>query len=114
MLLGPKKDGGLDDALHGPMKVINSDKFDDLEHPMHILGEIDPQTKDQKYMDALAWDTGGADWGLRSNSGVAATGNVYVGDWQVGVLQFLAEAQGRNIMAPELERYVRFKRYKKS
>ena len=114
MLLGPKKEGGLDDALHGPMKIIEADKFDDTSHPIHILGEIDPNTKDERYMNALAWDTGGTDWGLRSNAGIAEQANAYVGDWQVGVLQFLAEAQGRNIMAPEFERYVRFKRFKKT
>lgn len=114
MLLGPKKEGGLDDALHGPMKIIEADKFDDKAHPIHILGEIDPNTKDERYINALAWDTGGTDWGLRSNSGIAEKANAYVGDWQVGVLQFLAEAQGRNIMAPEFERYVRFKRFTKT
>lgn len=49
-----------------------------------------------------------------NNNHTRYSGQAMVGDWQVGVLQFLAETQGRNIMAAELERYVKFKRYKKT
>ncbi|MFZ9519324.1 MAG: hypothetical protein ACO3A4_02500 [Silvanigrellaceae bacterium] len=104
MLLGPKAEGGLDDALHGPMAVINSDNYA-ASSPLQTLGEL---------TTGLDWTSGDENWGLRTNTGAKATGQAFVGDWQVGVLQFLAEAQGRNVMAPELEKYVRFKRYVKT
>jgi hypothetical protein len=103
MLLGPKGEGGLDDALHAPLNVINSESYG-VDSPLQTLGE---QTK------GLEWTTGGVDWGLRTNSGAKSNAQAMVGDWQVGVLQFLSEAQGLNIMPPELESYVRFKRFGK-
>ncbi|MEY3903078.1 MAG: hypothetical protein RL189_2384 [Pseudomonadota bacterium] len=103
MLLGPRGEGGLDDALHAPMNVINSDAYE-AASPLQTLGE---QTS------GLAWTTGGNDWGLRTNTGAKSNAQTMVGDWQVGVLQFFSEAQGLNIMPPELESYVRFKRFGK-
>ncbi len=104
MLMGPKMEGGLDDALHGPLKVLNSDAFDS-NSALQKLGEV---------TEGLEWDSGDMDWGLMNNNHTKYVGQAMVGDWQVGVLQFLAETQGRNIMAAELERYVKFKRYKKT
>ncbi|MEN9825133.1 MAG: hypothetical protein RI953_878 [Pseudomonadota bacterium] len=104
MLFGPKGEGGLDDALHGPLNIINSDDYQTTA-PLQTLGER---------TTGLDWTSGGENWGLRNNNGTKATGQAMVGDWQVGVLQFLAEVQGRNVMAPELEKYVKFKRYNQS
>ncbi|NBW80677.1 hypothetical protein EBR21_02885 [bacterium] len=110
MLFGPKGDGGLDDALHGPLNIINSGDYQ-ISAPLQRLGELGAGLEGTAQSTVLEWTSGGNTWGLRNNNGTKATGQAMVGDWQVGVLQFLAEAQGRNVMAPELEKYVRFKRY---
>jgi hypothetical protein len=98
MLMGPKKLGMLDDALHGPMGVIDSIDRDALDR----LGRT---TK------GLEWSTGESNWGLCDNLGRRLTDTqCNMGDWQVGALQFLGEAQNRSVVAPELGRFVRFKR----
>jgi hypothetical protein len=98
MLMGPKKSGYLDDEVHGPMDRINS-----LER--EFLDDLGNRST------GLPWTTGGNDWGLCDNFGRRLTGmQVNMGDWQVGALQFMAEKQRRNVVAPELGRYVRFKR----
>jgi hypothetical protein len=59
----------------------------------------------------LGWSTGEANWGLCDNLGRRLTDTqCNMGDWQVGALQFLGEAQNRSVVAPELGRFVRFKR----
>ena len=98
MLMGPKKLGMLDDALHGPMDVINS---------------VDRKALDRlgRTTTGLGWSTGEANWGLCDNLGRRLTDTqCNMGDWQVGALQFLGEAQNRSVVAPELGRFVRFKR----
>ena len=98
MLMGPKKLGMLDDALHGPMGVINSEDRTALNR----LGRT---------TTGLGWSTGEANWGLCDNLGGRLTDTqCNMGDWQVGALQFLGEAQNRSVVAPELGRFVRFKR----
>jgi hypothetical protein len=102
MLMGPKKSGHLDDALHGPMDKINS-----LDRT--FLADLGNKST------GLPWTTGSSAandvWGLCDNFGNRQTGmQVNMGDWQVGALQFMAEKQRRNVVAPELGRYVRFKR----
>lgn len=98
MLMGPKKLGMLDDALHGPMDVINSED-------RSALDKLGRTTK------GLGWSTGEANWGLCDNLGRRlADTQCNMGDWQVGALQFLGEAQNRSVVAPELGRFVRFKR----
>jgi hypothetical protein len=98
MLMGPKKLGMLDDALHGPMGVIDSEDRTALDR----LGRT---TK------GLGWSTGEANWGLCDNLGRRLSDTqCNMGDWQVGALQFLGEAQNRSVVAPELGRFVRFKR----
>jgi len=104
MVLGPKGPGMLDDALHAPENVLSSNDRDMI----HKLGS----TK-----KGLSWTTGskvgesGAPWGLCENDGRRVSGiDCNMGDWQVGVLHFLGEKQGRSVVAPELGRFVKLKK----
>ncbi len=104
MVLGPKGPGMLDDALHGPEDVLSSNDRERISR----LGS----TK-----TGLNWTTGsqqgdaGAPWGLCENDGRRVSGaQCNMGDWQVGVLHFLGEQQGRSVVAPELGRFVKFKK----
>jgi hypothetical protein len=104
MVLGPKGPGMLDDALHAPENVVSSTD----RARIHALGS----TK-----TGLNWTTGsrlgesGPPWGLCENDGRRVSGiQCNMGDWQVGALHFLGEQQGRSVVAPELGKFVKFKK----
>lgn len=103
LLLGPKRQGYLDDALHANLDIFNSEVKADGKGPLQNLGS---STKE------LGWTTGDANWGLFENTGRRANAGEQTnsGDWQMGVLDFLSSVQGKPVMSPEFGRFVRFKR----
>lgn len=108
MVLGPKGPGMLDDALHAPEDILSTEN----RKVLHALGST---------TSGLNWTTGSKPgdgqipWGLCENDGKRVFDDqCNMGDWQVGVLQFLGEKQGRSVVAPELGRFVRLKKMSSS
>lgn len=106
MVLGPKGSGMLDDALHGPENVLSSND----DKMIHNLGST-PKSTEQLWTTGSKPGDGQVPWGLCENDGSrVASAQCNMGDWQVGVLQFLGEQQGRSVVAPELGRFVKLKK----
>lgn len=102
LLLGPMGSGMLDDQLHGPMPLVNSNNIGVFSN----FGGV--STTDPVYN----WSTGDSTWGLYGSNGVRLpSSQCNSGDWQVGVLDFLCQKMGKSeVMTPSLGSFVRFKR----
>ncbi|NBO39027.1 hypothetical protein EBU99_10640 [bacterium] len=99
MVMGPKGTGLLDDALHGPLNLMEQDYKDDS-----FIGNMGAAANNGN------WTSGDSTWGLKNADGSAAADKCNMGDWQVGALQFLSEVQGLPNIPSDLGRYVKLKR----
>lgn len=128
-VMGPKETGLLDDALHGPESMINLDYTKSIKRVKRDSDGKPIGEESVLYSEAAKgfgdlnenteWTTGGTDWGYFSASGVRLqNARPTVGDWQVGVLEFLGQVTGKsysetpNNGIQSLGNYVRFKRKK--
>lgn len=102
MMMGPKGPGLLDDAVHQNSEVFSSTDY----NPNSVLQNLGGRTT------GLGWSTSTSAYGLFESTGRPSNAGeqTNMGDWQVGVLDFLNSVQGKSVMSSDFGRFVRFKR----